>query len=281
MIETVVTPRSAGAGRFADVFWPGITAWLSQNTVVNPSGIPAQIRNGGAPLGNTIGQIIQGGSVGAQTEYFPLYRGRNALVMRPGTGPDGSGYQATFDPLSVLPVIGAKTQQLDASTTDQMLCYRAYGILQIEAPDTFSFPTGLSWSAPNAGSYNLGDGASGFMFSITNTGVINFTRRAAIAGAVVTEAVYTGSPTLWNSYEIRILGATPSRNSLLKVYVNGILRKTYDWVTDNLCNCVSNVGGYQLKMSVQARGPGVNGANGGVAINRLHASWAPTEADLL
>jgi hypothetical protein len=274
--------RSAGAGRFIDVFWPGIQIFSAQNTVVNPSTIPAQIRGGDAPLGNTIGQIISG-SGPCQVEHFPLYRGRPALVCRPGTGAAGTGIQVFFDPMAVAPVIGAAATQLDESDTDQMLCYRAYGILQIEPPDSFNVSTGLSWSAPNAGDYNISNGAAGFMFAISATGEIVFVRRDGIGGAVVVDALdgVLGAGVLWRSYEVRIIGAKPSHNSLLKVYINGKLLRTYDWITNGLCNCVSNVGTYGLKMSVQSRGAGVNGANTGVAINRLHASWAPTESDLL
>lgn len=272
-----------GSGRSYDVRWPQFNAYLSTNTVVNLGGVGCLNRMGQFPQINTSTQGLTG--IGAQATYFTLYRGRQALVLRPGTGGIGTGIYTKIDAMAMLPHVSTALEENDQSDTDDMSCWRCYAYLQFEPQPTYQVgATGIFWSAANVGSFGLDNGAGGFGFTQTDANTIEFIRRQVTNVGVITRQVVFFDPnglTKWNCYEIRIIGSKAGRGQRLKAFINGVLVAEFDWTADGIGNPLHSNLEYYYATTLHARGAGGGGGNAGMGVNRVQMMTAPTEELLL
>lgn len=287
MIETVVTPPIPGAARIYDVTWPASGLGLIPANGTNV-GLPGFIgrQNAGAPaVGNSSSQQLSGSgatvkwATGAAGEG---YIGRAAVVLRPGTGAPGTGAVQTMDAMYITPTIGPSSGQGDNSATDDWAVWRCFAIMAFNTfQDSYAFDTGITWLCNNAATFEIGGGVcSGFGFVQKGPNLVQFVINQ-INGAAnprFTTVLATAAIGNWNTYEIRVIGATPTKNAVLKVLLNGKQVVAFDWVTDSLPTPIAGNGVYGFGTTLVAHGAGPSGgAATGVFFNRVRFMVGPTE----
>lgn len=281
-IDTIVPAPILGAQRTLDITWPGILG-LRPNNGSAVGAIAHMTRQGaGQPLQNTSGVALIGAGSAFQWGTGTGYLGRAAGVLRPGHGAPPVGMNVQLDPMVLTPTFGPSTNQNDGSQTDDWACWRCYGILSFQPQVSYAADMGMVWVCLNAGNSDLTNGAKGFGFLQTSDTQISFSIAPALGGGIgTTSVVFTGNVQLWNTYEIRIIGATPANNAVLKVFVNGRRVISYDWVTAGLPDPQHSNLQYGFLTMLNAHASGVGGDASGFAINKARFIVGPTEASLL
>jgi hypothetical protein len=289
-IDQIVPSPTPGAGRSLDLSWPDYISVMPINGGAVGTGRVAWGRQGAntpsAAIGNNQSQSDTG--VGGTHGFFAAtgtgWNGRGAIQLSPGTTFGvNAGVRNSLDAMTLFPNFGAAAVNGDASATDDFACWRCFAIISFPATNFFGSDLGIEWTAANAGNPQLvGGGACGFGFQQTAIDTVSFIRRPAIAGALTTTAVRVTSQAdllNWNTYEIRVIGATPNTNAILKVLINGRRVLTLDWVTDVLGAPLASNGlfGYVTGLMAMSGGAGAQG----LVVNRVRFMAGPTEASLL
>lgn len=291
MIETVVSAYPPGSGRSLDITWPDYLGVMPANGTAIPLNRVAWGRQGintpSASIGNNQAQTNTGagGTPGVFAATGAGFQGRGAVQLVPGTTAGATvGVRMSLDAMTILPNIGAAGANGDRSNTDDYACWRCFAIIAFPLNNSFGgSDLGIEWSAANVGNWQIiGGGAAGFGFQQSAAGTVNFVRRPTVGGALTSTVVrQTSAADLvkWNTYEIRVIGATPDRNAQLKVFVNGNSVLQLDWVNDNLGVPLWSTGQFGYMTSLQAYSGGV-GAQG-LVVQRVRFMAGPTEASLL
>lgn len=282
MQETAVTPPTPGAARVYDATWPALLTPAGGFNVA--IGTPAFItrQGAGAPAaGNSstsAGTVVWSGNVTPDG-----YRGRHGAIFRPGVGAPGTGALQTLDAMVMLPAVGTKNYVGDASDTDDWSCWRCFAMMAIEDQPSYAADSGILWASHNVGNYDITAGfASGFGFSQTASGQMSFIRRQGVGGPFTATVVRNaGDLGAWHSYEVRVIGAKPTTNALLKVFIDGLQVLSLDWVTDALPMPLASNGTWGYQTVLTAHGAGVGGGNAGFCVNRVRFMVGPTEQSLL
>lgn len=290
MIETVVSAYPPGAGRSYDVSWPDYLGVMPINGGAVGTGRVVWGRQGGntpsAGIGNNVSQSNTG--VGGTPGFFAAtgtgWNGRGAIQLVPGnTFGLNAGVRCSLDAMTIFPNFGAAAVNGDISATDDFACWRCFAILSFPVTNGYGSDLGIEWTAGNVGNPQIvGGGACGFGFQQTAADTISFVRRPSIGGALTSTVVrQTSNVDLlnWNTYEIRVIGATPARNALLKVLINGQRVLTLDWVNDNLGAPLASNGLFGYVTGLMALSGGVGSQ--GLVVNRVRFHAAPTETALL
>lgn len=287
-IDSTVPQPVPGAARTYSVTWPGVIQ-TRPATGTNVGQAPNMTRQGSqAPLG-AITSAQQFTGVGSSITWgtnitATAYLGRAAVIFRPGTAAPPTGAVQQMDALVMTPTWGAKTDQTDSSATDDYACWRLVTVLSFQPQPSYVADNGVTAVCLNAGSYDIISGfASGFGFIQTADQEVSFVRRSVNAGGLLTKTPIISGVDLqkWRTYELRIIGATPAKNAILKVFVNGNIVLTLDWVTDALPSPVHSNGTYGFQVCGVAHCAGVGGGNAGFALNTASMMVGPTEASLL
>lgn len=289
--DQIVPSPTPGAGRSLSIYWPDYLSVMPANGAAIPIGRVAWGRQGyttpSAGVGNNQSQSNTG--VGGTPGFFSAtgtgFNGRGAVQLMPGnTFGVNAGVRLSLDAMTIFPNYGAAAVNGDQSATDDFACWRCYAVMAFAGgTNGLGSDLGIEWTASNVGNPQLvGGGACGFGFQQTAVDTVSFIRRPAIAGALTTTAVRvtTAADLLsWNSYEIRIIGATPARNAVLKVLINGRSVLSLDWVTDVLGAPLASTGVYGYVTGLMALCGGA--AAPGLVVNRVGFMAGPTEASLL
>lgn len=289
-VDQIVPVSPPGAGRSLDLTWPDYIGALPANGSAIGTGRVTWGRQGAntplAAVGNSQSQTDTGvgGTHGIFAATGTGWNGRGAVQLLPGNTFGATvGFRNTLDAMCIMPNFGAAATNGDRSASDDFACWRCFAIMSFPTVNGLGSDLGIEWSASNIGSPQIsGGGAAGFGIIQTATDTISLIRRSAVAGAMTTTTIrQTSAADLvkWNTYEIRVIGATPDRNAQLKVFINGNSVLQLDWVTDNLGAPLASTGVFGYVTSLQAMSGGV-GAQG-LVVQRVRFMAGPTEASLL
>jgi hypothetical protein len=289
-LDQIVPVNSPGAGRSLDISWPDYFAVMPQNGGAVPTTRVPWGRQGAntpaAGVGNTQAQSNTG--VGGTPGFFAAtgtgWNGRGAIQLNPGnTFGLNTGVRLSLDAMTMFPNYGAAAVNGDRSATDDFACWRCFAIMSFPATNAYGSDLGIEWAASNVGNWQLvGGGACGFGFQQTAADTISFIRRPSIGGALTSTIVrQTSNVDLlsWNTYEVRVIGATPDHNAFLRVFINGTRVLSLDWVNDNLGAPLASNGVFGYTTGLHAFSGGVGSQ--GLVVNRVRFMAAPTEAALL
>lgn len=283
MIETIVPAPIPGAGRMLDVTWPGILS-LRPGNGTNIGALGSFTRQGSqAPINNTTAQSATGVASSIQWGTGTGYFGRSACLFKPGTGAPGLGAAQSMDPMVITPSFAPAANQSDASDTDDFRCFRLFAVMSFQPQPSYAGDTGFTCVALNAGNMDLTTSAKGFGICQKAANQVSFIMAPALAGGLtINTPIFTGDVAVWRTYELRVLGATPSSNAKVKVFVNGTQVVQFDWVNDGFPDPLHSNGSYGFQTYIVAHGGGVGGAGAaGLALDHIRFIVGPTEASLL
>lgn len=276
-----------GSARSIDIWWPGFTSVLPTNGGAVGIGIVTLGRQGqnSPTVNNTQSQGLSGVGSSVVAATGTGWNGRGAVRLHPGTGGAGTGAQVTLDAMTINPNVGAAATNGDDSKTDDFACWRCFGVLSFGANNAFGATdeTGICWSAHNVGNYGVRQGAAGWGFFQTALDEISFIRRSLPGGGVLSSVVVRKTSDVdllkWNSYEMRLIGATPGGNARLLALINARLVASFDWVNDGLPTPQASNGTYGFVTTLLGRGPSATAT--GLSVNRVRFVAGPTEASLI
>lgn len=285
-VDQIVPVSPAGAGRSLDLTWPDYLGPMPANGSAIPIGRVSLGRQGmNTPtVSNTQSQSLTGVASAVSAATGTGFNGRGGVQLLPGTGANGTGPQIQLGPMTIMPNFGAAAVNTDQSLTDDFACWRCFVIAAFGLNNSFGFDVGPQWTAANVGANGIIAGAAGFGFCQTAAGDVSFIRRAVAGVAPVTSTVIlsttANSLVLWRTYEIRIVGATPTNNAQLKVLINGNRVLTLDWVNDGIGSPLASTGvfGYITTLSALCANAG---GPGGMVVQRVRFMAGPTESSLL
>lgn len=278
--------RHAGAGRTLDIAFPDFDDY-GVNGTAYPLAAGSRGRGGAARTGLNYAQSQTVTGTGTVTYATgDGWNGRGGVLLFPGA----AGFAKLTPGWAMNPALGAAA--VNGYLNDPYSCFRTLAVLSFNIGNAVAGvrETGWVWQAHNVGTETLRGGAAGFGFIQTGADEISFARRAGVGGGgglLTTVPVLQAAEILdWHVYEIRIIGATPTKNAQVKAFIDGrqvnlqgVNGSTLDWIADGLPTPRASNGIYGFRAAFNADGQAA--ANTGMVLHRTFLQAAPNEVNLL
>lgn len=224
-ISSEVSPSSPGAGRVVDVAWPSPEANPWSGVSVNAS---SRVQ------GPAIGILAHTTFTGGDTASFTIHNGVDcAKFVTPALANEG-GFWGSQDVFRAHP--RTTKGHFIAASCDDWAVWRCIGNIAYDTIPGADSDLGITIAQQTNGGINMVlssgvNNADGFVISRSTDGSMYFYFRT---GGVLTKTKIGDSaagfdPTLFHSYEIRMINATQSADAVLKVFVDGTQVTQFSW----------------------------------------------------